>query len=79
MKVIIDLLQSKKFLTLLAAVAGAIAGAVQGVIPWPDAAKGIFFAVVAYLGAQGVADGLSGGMTSSQPGTPSKEDIKKNP
>lgn len=77
MKVIIDLFGSKKFLVLLATCAGALVAASQGAVTWPDALKAILAAVGVYLGAQGISDGLSGGMTSSQPGTPSAADLPK--
>ena len=78
MKVLVDLLSSKKFLALLAMALGALASAYSGVVTWPEALKGILGAVGVYLAAQGYADGASGGMTSSQPGTPSAADLGKN-
>ena len=75
--VLADLLASKKFLTLLVTAAGAIVSACTGAVAWPDALKAVLVAVGVYIAAQGVADGLSGGMTSSQPGTPSAADLPK--
>ena len=79
MKVIRDLLSSKKFLALLLTIIGALISGYSGTVAWPDALKACLVAVGIYLGAQGISDGLSGGMTSSQPDTPSSKDIAKNP
>jgi len=75
MKVLVDLFSSKKFLALLVTVIGALISAYTGTVAWPDALKAILAAVGVYIGAQGIADGLSGGMTSSQPGTPSAANL----
>lgn len=77
MSTIRDLFRSKKFLVLLVTAIGALSSAFAGVVEWPDALKAILAAVGVYLGAQGISDGLSGGMTSSQPGTPSAADLPK--
>lgn len=70
MKTLNDMLTSKKFLTLLVTCLGAAVAALFDQVSWPDALKGMLASVGVYIGAQGVADGLSGGLTSSMPGTP---------
>ena len=75
MKVLVDLFSSKKFLALLATAVGALISGYTGAVTWPDALKAILAAVGVYIAAQGVSDGLSGGMTSSQPNTPTSKDI----
>ena len=78
MLILKDLLASKKFLVLLATAGGALFAGVTGTVAWPDALKAILAAVGVYLGAQGLSDGLSGGMTSSQPDTPSSKNLPKS-
>ena len=75
MKTITDLFCSKKFLVLLVTAIGALSSAFSGVVAWPDALQAVLAAVGVYRAAQGISDGLSGGMTSSQPGTPSAADL----
>lgn len=77
MKTIIDLFRSKKFLTMLGADISAVVGAFNGAITWLNAFEAIFAALIAYQAAQGYSDGQSGGITSSQPGTPSAADLPR--
>ena len=77
-KVLLDLLSSKKFLALMSSEIGVLIGALQGVVTWRDALLAMAGLVIGYMGSQGYADGQSGGMTSSQPGTPSAADLPKN-
>lgn len=76
MKVLVDMLQSKKFLAMLI---GILTMALQQFFGLDaETATKIAGLIGAYLIGQGVSDGLSGGMTSSQPNTPTANDLPKN-
>lgn len=76
MKVILDLLYSKKFIALII---GLVTMALQQFLGLDaETATKIAGLIGAYLIGQGFSDGFSGGMTSSQPGTPTAADLPKN-
>ena len=76
MLILKDLLQSKKFIALII---GILTMVLQQVFDLDaETATKIAGLVGAYVLGQGLSDGLSGGMTSSQPGTPSAKDLPKN-
>ena len=74
-KVLKDLFQSKKFLSLLL---GVVVLALKEFGLDEATANTIGGLIGVYILGQGVSDGLSGGMTSSQPGTPTAENLPKN-
>lgn len=76
MLTIIDMLRSKKVIALLIGIMAMVLQELLGLDA--ETATKIAGLVGAYLIGQGVSDGLSGGMTSSQPGTPSSADLPKN-
>jgi len=76
MKVIKDMLQSKKFIAMLVGLAAMLLQQALGLDA--ETATKIAGLIGAYILGQGYSDGQSGGMTSSQPGTPTAENLPKN-
>lgn len=74
MKLISDLFHSKKFVALLIGLLVLVLKDVVGLDA--ETATKLAGLVGAYLLGQGIADGVSGGMTSSMPGTPTREDVR---
>lgn len=63
-----DILHSKKFLAM---VMGVVVLALKNIFGIDEATATKIAALVgSYVLGQGISDGLSGGLTSSQPGTP---------
>jgi len=75
MKELLAQLQSKKLRVLILSEIGLIISGMTGVNSWDKVIMEGIALAMAYMGAQGYADGASGGMTSSLPGTPTAEDL----